>query len=78
MKRTLRDLAGNLGCHLLGDGSIAVTHVSSLRSANHESLVFVDDPKHLDAALTSPAAAIIAWLSFELLTLLFPTGMMRK
>jgi len=60
MKRTLRDLAGNLGCHLLGDGSIAVTHVSSLKSANAESLVFVDDPKHLDAALASPAAAIIA------------------
>jgi UDP-3-O-[3-hydroxymyristoyl] glucosamine N-acyltransferase len=60
MKQSLCALAGKLGCHLLGDGSIAVTHVSSLKSANAESLVFVDDPKHLAAAVSSPAAAIIA------------------
>ena len=60
MKQTLRDLAGKLACHLLGDGSVAVTHVSSLKSANAKSLVFVDDPKHLAAAVASPAAAIIA------------------
>jgi UDP-3-O-[3-hydroxymyristoyl] glucosamine N-acyltransferase len=60
MKRSLRDLAGSLGCHLLGDGSALVTHVSSVKSATAESLVFVDDPKHLDAALASPASAIIA------------------
>jgi UDP-3-O-[3-hydroxymyristoyl] glucosamine N-acyltransferase len=60
MKQTLRDLAEKLGCRLLGDSSITVTSVSSLQSANAESIVFVEDAKHLAAALASPAAAIIA------------------
>ncbi len=60
MKTTLRDLAEKLNCRLLGDGNIAVTTVSSLHSAGAESLVFVDEPKHLDAALASSASAVIA------------------
>jgi len=60
MKQTLRDLAGNLGCRLLGDAAVAVTTVSSLQSATPESIVFVEDAKHLDAALASSAAAVIA------------------
>jgi UDP-3-O-[3-hydroxymyristoyl] glucosamine N-acyltransferase len=60
MKRTLRDLAEQLGGRLVGDGSVSIASVSSLQSANVESLVFVEDAKHLDGALASPAAAIIA------------------
>src|ERR1700675_2318162 len=60
MKQTLCDLAEKLGCRLLGDNSITVTSVSSLQSATSDSLVFVDDAQHLDAALRSSAAAIIA------------------
>ena len=60
MKQTLRDLAEKLGCRLLGDGSITITTVSSLQSATSESMVFVEDAKHLDAALSSSAAAVIA------------------
>jgi UDP-3-O-[3-hydroxymyristoyl] glucosamine N-acyltransferase len=60
MKQILRDLAENLGCRLLGDGSVTVSSVSSLQSATGESLVFVEDTKHLDAALKSSAAAVIA------------------
>lgn len=60
MKQTLRDLAAKLGCHLLGDSSTAVTHVSSLQSATSDSLVFVEDAPRLDTALRSSAAAIIA------------------
>jgi UDP-3-O-[3-hydroxymyristoyl] glucosamine N-acyltransferase len=60
MKQTLRDLAEKLGCRLLGDTSITVTSVSSLQSATSNSLVFVDDAQHLDAALRSSAAAVIA------------------
>jgi UDP-3-O-[3-hydroxymyristoyl] glucosamine N-acyltransferase len=59
MKQSLRDLAGKLGCHLLGDASIVVTHVSSLQSATGDSLVFVEDAQHFDAALGSSAAAVI-------------------
>jgi UDP-3-O-[3-hydroxymyristoyl] glucosamine N-acyltransferase len=60
MKQTLRDLADNLNCRLLGDGSLTVTTVSSLQSATSHSLVFVEDALYLDAALRSSAAAIIA------------------
>jgi UDP-3-O-[3-hydroxymyristoyl] glucosamine N-acyltransferase len=60
MKQSLRDLAGKLGCRLLGDGSVTVSSVSSLQSTTSKSLVFVEDAKHLDAALGSPAAAVIA------------------
>jgi UDP-3-O-[3-hydroxymyristoyl] glucosamine N-acyltransferase len=60
MTRTLRDLAENLGCHLIGDASITVTTVSSPQSATSQSLVFVEDAQHLDAALRSSAAAVIA------------------
>src|ERR1700722_12384869 len=59
MKRTLRDLAENLSCHLLGDTSVTVGTVSSLKSATSDSLVFVEDAQHLDTALRSPAAAVI-------------------
>jgi UDP-3-O-[3-hydroxymyristoyl] glucosamine N-acyltransferase len=59
MKRTLRDLVEQLGCHLLGDSSTTVTAVSSLQSATSQSLVFVEDAQHLDTALHSPAAAVI-------------------
>jgi UDP-3-O-[3-hydroxymyristoyl] glucosamine N-acyltransferase len=60
MKRTLRDLAAKLNCHLVGDTSITVTSVSSLQSATSDSLVFVEDAQHLDTALRSSAAAVIA------------------
>jgi UDP-3-O-[3-hydroxymyristoyl] glucosamine N-acyltransferase len=59
MKQTLRDLAEKLSCHLLGDSSITVATVSSPQSATSTSLVFVEDPQHLDTALRSSAAAII-------------------
>src|ERR1035441_4453267 len=66
MNQSLRDLAGKLGCHLLGDSSIVVTNVSSLQSAASDSLVFVENAKHLDAALGSSAAAAIVPATAEL------------
>ena len=60
MKRSLADLAAHLGCRLVGDGAADVTRVSSLKSADEHSLVFVDDLKNLDSALASAAAAVIA------------------
>src|ERR1700730_6131430 len=60
MKQTLRDLAEQLGCRLLGDASLIVTSVSSLQSPPSGSLLFVDTPQHLDIALRSSAAALIA------------------
>ena len=60
MKLPLRDLSEKLDCRLVGNSSVTVTNVSSLQSATSESLVFVEDPQHLDAALNSSAAAVIA------------------
>jgi UDP-3-O-[3-hydroxymyristoyl] glucosamine N-acyltransferase len=60
MTQTLKDLAEKLGCRITGDGSIPITGVSSPQSATSGSLVFVDDPLYLDAAIHSSAAAIIA------------------
>lgn len=60
MKRTLQELADALDCRLLGSGSVPIAGVASLQSATTENLVFIEDTKHLDAALASPAAAVIA------------------
>lgn len=60
MKRTLQDLAEQLRGRVVGDGSTIVGSVASLQSAGTDSIVFIEDAKHLDAALASPAAAVIA------------------
>jgi len=60
MTHTVSDLAEKLGCRFLGEGSVAVSGVASVHSANPEALVFVEDPKHFAAAVASPAAAIVA------------------
>jgi UDP-3-O-[3-hydroxymyristoyl] glucosamine N-acyltransferase len=60
MKHTSGDLAGKLGCRIFGNTSITVTNISSLQSATSESLVFVETAQHLDTALRSSAAAVIA------------------
>jgi UDP-3-O-[3-hydroxymyristoyl] glucosamine N-acyltransferase len=60
MKRTLQSLAEQLGARLVGDGSAIISRIASPQSATPDSIVFVEDAKHLDAALASPAAAVIA------------------
>jgi UDP-3-O-[3-hydroxymyristoyl] glucosamine N-acyltransferase len=60
MKQSLSALAEKLGCRLIGDGSVTVGRASSLKSADSDSLVFVDDAKYFDSAIASTAAAIIA------------------
>lgn len=60
MKCTLEQLAAELHCTLQGNGSISVSGVSSLSAATAETLVFVEDAKHLDGALASAAGAVIA------------------
>jgi UDP-3-O-[3-hydroxymyristoyl] glucosamine N-acyltransferase len=60
MKQSLATVAEQLGCRLIGDGSVTVSRLSSLRSADASSLVFVDDARHLESALASAAGAVIA------------------
>jgi len=65
MKQSLTTLAGQLNCRLLGDGSVTVERLSSLKSADASSLVFVESPKQLDAAVASSAGAVIVGLFAE-------------
>jgi UDP-3-O-[3-hydroxymyristoyl] glucosamine N-acyltransferase len=60
MSRTIRQLAKFLDARLEGDGAPAVRAVSSLASAQAGTVVFVEDARHLPAALASKAGAIIA------------------
>jgi UDP-3-O-[3-hydroxymyristoyl] glucosamine N-acyltransferase len=60
MERTLREIATAVEARLIGDNRAELRRVSSLESASEHDLVFVDDEKHLAAALSSGAGAIIA------------------
>jgi len=58
--RSLNDIAEAVGSRLIGDGRANVSGVASIASATADDLVFVEDEKHLAAALQSDAAAVIA------------------
>ncbi|HTT21999.1 MAG TPA: UDP-3-O-(3-hydroxymyristoyl)glucosamine N-acyltransferase [Candidatus Sulfotelmatobacter sp.] len=60
MKRSLGEIADAVDARLVGDNRTQIEGVSSLDSALPQDLVFVDDEKHLAAALKSRAGAIIA------------------
>jgi len=60
MKRTLEELAESLGARLLGNSQAEISGVASIEGASAQDLVFVEDEKHLAAALRSPAGAVIA------------------
>lgn len=60
MKRSLQFLAETVGARLIGDGRIEIGGVASIGSATNDDLVFVEDEKHLAAALQSQAGAVIA------------------
>ncbi len=58
--KSLQQIAEALGARLVGDGNRQVSRVASIESASSDDLVFVDDEKHLNAALHARAGAIIA------------------
>ena len=60
MKRSLQQIAEAVGARLIGDGKIEVGGVASIESATANDLVFVENEKHLAAALQSRAGALIA------------------
>jgi len=65
MKRSLAQIAEAVGARLVGDAKIEVRSVASIESASEQDIVFVDDEKHLSAALQSRAAGIIAGVFAE-------------
>ncbi len=60
MKRSMQQIAAATGGRLIGDARAEVSAVASIESATEDDLVFVDDEKHLAAALRSRAGAVIA------------------
>ena len=60
MTRSLHQLAEALDVRLIGDGNLVVRAVASIGSSTSADLVFVDDEKHIEAAVKSRAGAIIA------------------
>jgi UDP-3-O-[3-hydroxymyristoyl] glucosamine N-acyltransferase len=58
--RPLRQVAEAVGARLIGDGRSEVSGVASMESATAKDLIFVEDEKHLAAALCSHAGAVIA------------------
>jgi UDP-3-O-[3-hydroxymyristoyl] glucosamine N-acyltransferase len=60
MKRSLKQIADGVGARLVGPDPGEISGVASVESASSDDLAFVEDEKHLAAALQSRAGAIIA------------------
>jgi UDP-3-O-[3-hydroxymyristoyl] glucosamine N-acyltransferase len=60
MKRSVQQIAEDAGARLVGDSGVEISGVASIESASAGDLVFVEDEKHLAAALRSQASAVIA------------------
>ncbi len=60
MTQSLAQIAVAVKARLVGDGGGEVSGVASIQSAGPHDLVFVEDEKHLAAALQSRAGAVIA------------------
>src|SRR6185437_14921746 len=60
MKISVKEIAEFVGAQVVGDGEVAISRIASLQSASPQDLVFVENEKHLPAALASSAAAVLA------------------
>jgi UDP-3-O-[3-hydroxymyristoyl] glucosamine N-acyltransferase len=59
MEFTARELADSIGAQLEGDTRLRISGCASVASARPGDLVYVDSPKHLDAAAQSRAACVV-------------------
>ncbi|HXY10153.1 MAG TPA: UDP-3-O-(3-hydroxymyristoyl)glucosamine N-acyltransferase [Terriglobales bacterium] len=60
MACSVKHVADWIGARLLGDGSVELRGISSIAQASPGDLVFVEEGKHLEKAIRSRAAAVIA------------------
>ena len=60
MPQTMQALAEFTATRLIGDGRVEIARVASISSAQPGDLIFVQDEKHLEEALSSAASAVIA------------------
>jgi UDP-3-O-[3-hydroxymyristoyl] glucosamine N-acyltransferase len=68
MKRRVGEIAKAVEARVVGDEHAEISGVASIATASAGDLVFVEDEKHLDSALQSPAAAVIAGVFAKKLT----------
>jgi len=57
--RSVKEVAELVQARVLGDGTVQLTGIASVQSAGPGDLIFLDDEKHLHAALESRASAVI-------------------
>ena len=60
MPQTLQALAEFTASRLIGDGNLEIARVASIGQAQPGDLIFVQEEKHLEEALSSAASAVIA------------------
>jgi UDP-3-O-[3-hydroxymyristoyl] glucosamine N-acyltransferase len=60
MKRSVGELATAVGARVVGDEQVAVSGVASIANAAPGDLVFVEEEKHMEAALLGAATAVLA------------------
>ena len=68
MKRRVGEIAKAVEARVVGDERAEISGVASIATASAGDLVFVEDENHLDSALQSPAAAVIAGVFAKKLT----------
>ena len=57
---SVREIGRAIGATVVGDEKVVIRAVASIASASSDAIVFVEDEKHLAAALNSTAGAVIA------------------
>ena len=60
MKRTAREIGAATAANVIGNGQVEISGVASIANAQAGDLVFVEDERHLQAALGSQGAVVIA------------------
>jgi UDP-3-O-[3-hydroxymyristoyl] glucosamine N-acyltransferase len=60
MSLTAREIANLIGATVVGDANVSITACAAPESASASELIFVESPKHADAALRSRANCVIA------------------
>jgi UDP-3-O-[3-hydroxymyristoyl] glucosamine N-acyltransferase len=59
MKKTVQELAREVGASFEGDGSIEITGIAAPERASSGDLIFVDSAKHADRAAASAAQCVV-------------------
>src|SRR5579864_7043885 len=60
MPRSAKEIADFIHARLVGDGTVQLTGISSIRAALNGDLIFVTEERKLPEAIASRASAVIA------------------